>query len=176
MLPNGYYALVEQSALGQADRTASFAARANRVAVRTRRGRIIAAIEIVSPGNKNSRHAIHSFVEKASELLGQGVHLLVIDLFPPSPRDPKGIHKLIWDEIHEEEFQLPADKPLTLAAYVAGVPLKAYVEPVAVGDELTAMPLFLDPHTYIPAPLQPSYDRTWERCPQAFREQIGKGS
>src|SRR5262245_29859786 len=47
-------------------------------------------------------------------------HLLVIDLLPPTPRDPHGMHKAIWDEIEEEPFELPPDKPLTLAAYVAG--------------------------------------------------------
>jgi hypothetical protein len=25
----------------------------------------------------------------------------VLDLFPPGPRDPQGIHKAIWDEIIE---------------------------------------------------------------------------
>ena len=51
--------------------------------------RVVAMIEIVSPGNKSTRHAMRLFfVEKAAELLGGGVaFLLVVDLFPPrSPR------------------------------------------------------------------------------------------
>jgi hypothetical protein len=36
-------------------------------------------------------------VSKASDLILQGINLLVIDLFPPSQRDPQGIHKGIWD-------------------------------------------------------------------------------
>lgn len=46
-----------------------FAGRANRIVVRHHLGRIVAVIEIVSPGNKDSRGALRDFVEKASELL-----------------------------------------------------------------------------------------------------------
>ena len=62
---------------------------------------------------------MRKFVEKTLEFLNVGVHVLVVDLFPPSVRDPQGIHKAIWDEIEEQPFELPADRPLTLAAYVA---------------------------------------------------------
>ena len=88
------------------------------MAIRHRLGDLVAVIEVVSPGNKSSRAAIRSFVDKAVAFLRQGVHLLIIDLFPPTPRDPQGMHPLIWDEIVEEPFELPADKPLTLAAYL----------------------------------------------------------
>jgi hypothetical protein len=35
------------------------------------------------------------------------MHLLTVDIFPPTPRDPFGIHKAIWDEIVEEPFVFP---------------------------------------------------------------------
>ena len=54
------------------------------------------------------------FARKAAEFLLAGVHLLVVDLFPPSRRDPQGVHKLIWDRIKDEDYALPPDKPLTL--------------------------------------------------------------
>jgi hypothetical protein len=76
-----------------------YTARANRIVVRHHLGRIVAIIEIVSPGNKDSRAALRDLVVKCVDLLRQGIHLLIIDLFPPSPRDPFGIHKAIWDEI-----------------------------------------------------------------------------
>jgi hypothetical protein len=44
----------------------NYARRADRVVIRHGRGRVVAIIEIVSPGNKDSRHAIRSFVEKAA--------------------------------------------------------------------------------------------------------------
>src|SRR5262249_33665914 len=63
--------------------------------------RIIALVEIVSPGNKASRHALRAFVEKAAEALYRGFHLLIIDLQPPGPRDPQGIHGAIWGHISD---------------------------------------------------------------------------
>ncbi len=93
----------------EADR---YARKANRITVRHEYGRVIAVIEIVSPGNKGSRNALQAFVRKMADLLDQGIHLLVVDLFPPGNRDPQGIHKAIWDEIAEEPFDLPPDKPL----------------------------------------------------------------
>jgi hypothetical protein len=146
-----------------------YSRKANRVTVRHRRGRVIAVLEIVSPGKKGSRDALRAFVAKMTDLLRQGVHLLVVDLFPPGRRDPQGIHKAIWDELQEEPFELPSDKRLTLAAYSAGVEKVAYVEPVAVGDALAEMPLFLGPEGYVPAPLEATYRATWGRFPAALK-------
>jgi hypothetical protein len=146
-----------------------YAARANRIVIRHQLGEVVAIIEVVSPGNKDSWHAIRTFVNKTRELLDRGVHLLVVDLFPPSPRDPQGIHKAIWDEIEDVLFQLPADKPLTLAAYLAGELKTAYVEPIAVGDTLPDMPIFLSTETYVPAPLESTYQATWDVCPKPMK-------
>jgi hypothetical protein len=146
-----------------------YADKANRITVRHRHGDVVAVIEIVSPGNKASRVEFRAFAEKSAELLRQGVHLLVIDLFPPSKRDPQGIHKALWDEFQEVDFELPPDKPLTLAAYDAGPPRVAYVEPVAVGDALPDMPLFLKPEVYVPAPLEATYRTTWQLFPTALK-------
>jgi Protein of unknown function (DUF4058) len=146
-----------------------YAAKADRITVRHRHGDVVAVIEIVSPGNKASRAQLRAFVEKSADLICQGVHLLVIDLFPPGKRDPDGIHKLVWDELEEKEIELPPDKPLTVASYSAGEVKTAYVEPVAVGDVLPDMPLFLKPEIYIPAPLEATYQTTWGVFPAALK-------
>ena len=147
-----------------------YAGKANRITIKHQLGEVIAVIEIVSPGNKSSRHALRSFVLKSEELLRQGVNLLVVDLFPPTPRDPQGIHQAIWDEFEDEPFELPPDKPLTVAAYSAHEPLTAYVEPVAVGDVLPSLPIFLDAWSYVAAPLAETYETTWRECPDAVKE------
>jgi hypothetical protein len=144
--------------------------KADRVAVRHRHGQIVAVVEVVSPGNKASTGELRTFVEKSSDLIMQGVHLLVIDLFPPSKRDPQGIHKAIWDQFVEEDFELPTDKPLTLAAYDAGPPPDAYVDFVAVGDTLPDMPIFLKPGIYVLAPLEDTYAATWSHFPSPMKK------
>jgi Protein of unknown function (DUF4058) len=146
--------------------------KADRIAVRHRHGQVVAVIEIVSPGNKASKNELRTFVEKTSKLIMQGIHLLVIDLFPPSKRDPQGIHKAIWDDLVEEDFQLPADERLTIAAYDAGPPPVAYVEPIAVGEALPDMPIFLKPDFYVPAPLEESYRTTWDDFFPAPRKRL----
>jgi hypothetical protein len=131
--------------------------------------RIIALLEIVSPGNKSARHALLSFVQKAVEALYRGYHLLVIDLFPPGPRDPQGIHGAIWGEISDAPFELPPAEPLTLAAYSAGPLKRAYIEPTAVGRELIEMPLFLEPEDYVNVPLEATYRAAYRGVPQRWR-------
>lgn len=149
-----------------------YSARASRIVIRHPLGNLVAVIEIVSPGNKASRASLRTFVQKASDVLRNGIHLLVVDLFPTGPRDPQGIHKAIWDEIHDEPFELPDDKPLTLVAYAAGSPMTAYVEPVAVGDALPDMPIFLAVGSYVPAPLEMAYETTWSVCPQQMKDEL----
>jgi hypothetical protein len=147
----------------------TYAAKANRIAIRHPLGDIVAVIEIVSPGNKESRHAIRAFVDKAVAFLRQEINLLIIDLLPPTPRDPNGIHRAIWEEIHDEPFELPASKPLS---YAASFVKTAYVEPRGVGDELPSMPIFLGSGIYVPAPLEPTYMATWMSCPEPMKQLV----
>lgn len=151
---------------------ARYARRADHVTVRHPDGAVVAVIEVVSPGNKDSKHAIRAFARKAVELLHAGIHLLIIDLFPPSRRDPQGIHKVIWDRIKDDDFALPPDKPLTLAAYAAGATITAYIEPVAVGDTLPDRPLFLTADRYILCPLEATYQASWDVFPAPLREPL----
>lgn len=119
--------------------------------------RVIALLELVSPGNKASQGALDTFVEKARECLYRGYHLLVVDLFPPGPRDPKGLHFAIWRGFSETAIELTADDPLALFAYSAGPSKRAYLEPTQVGRTLADMPLFLTPDTYVDVPLEDTY-------------------
>lgn len=150
-----------------------YARRANRIAIRHPLGNVVAIIEIVSPGNKDSRHALRSFVQKAVEFLRNGIHLVIVDLFPPSERDPQGIHKAIWAEISSDPFVLPADKPLTAVSYEAGDDVTAFIEPLRVGDELPSVPLFLAAGEHVKTPLETTYRATWDVCPAPVRAQLG---
>jgi hypothetical protein len=131
--------------------------------------RIVALLEILSPGNKASRHAMRSFLDKAASALAHGIHLLLIDLFPPGPRDPQGIHGALWQQVADGTHEQPADKPLTLAAYSAGPVKTAYIEMAAVGDVLPDMPLFLDPEQYVNVPLEATYRAAYEGVPRFYR-------
>lgn len=132
--------------------------------------RVVAMVEVVSPGNKSSRSALRSFVEKAAQLLSAGVQLLILDLFPPGKRDPQGIHAAIWEEVSGQEAEDTPDKPLILAAYSSGDRLRAFVEAVKVEEALPDMPLYLDGEAYIEAPLETTYQNAFSAVPQRWRK------
>jgi hypothetical protein len=131
--------------------------------------RIVAIIEIVSPGNKAASNPLRAFVQKAAELLDQGIHLLILELLPPGRRDPEGIHNEIWQEIAGEEYAPPPGKPLTLAAYESGNSIRVYVTNAAVGDALTDMPLFLEPEQAVTVPLELTYNAAFAEVPRRWR-------
>jgi len=131
--------------------------------------RVIAMIEIVSPGNKNSAHGLRAFVQKVRELLVKKVHLLIIDPFPVGPRDPDGLHALIFED---NPLQLTAESPLSAVSYECDDSLRAYLEPFAVGDRLTDMPIFLYPGMYVKVPLEETYMDAWKAEPRRWQEVI----
>lgn len=155
-----------------ASEAAQYARKANRISIRHHLGDVVAVIEIVSPGNKDSRNSMRWFVDKAVAFLRNGIHLLLVDLFPPSARDPQGIHKAIWDEFTDEPFELPKGRPLTLVAYQAGDEFTAYIEPVCVGQPMPDMPLFLTSSSHVYVPLEATYQATWAVCPEPIRELV----
>lgn len=50
-----------------------------------------------------------------------------------------------------------------------------FYAPVAIGDHLPEMPVFVDAENYVPLPLEVSYATTWLGCPVEFREAIESG-
>jgi hypothetical protein len=147
-----------------------YALKANRVVIHHELGEVVAVIELVSPGNKDRQRSLRTFVEKAIDLLQQKVNLLIIDPFPPGSHDPQGIHGAIWGEITVGKFELPSDKPLTLAAYQVEPLETCYVEPIAVGDPLPEMPVFLEGDFGINLPLEETYQTTWNVLPSEIRQ------
>jgi hypothetical protein len=145
----------------------------NVIAVRHVSGdRLVAIVEIVSPGNKSSQAVFRKFVDKAVELLSQDIHLLILDLIPPTRRDPNGIHGAIWEALTDEEYKAPPGKPLTLAAYEAEMSVQAFVEAVAIGDFLPEMPLFIKAGGHVPVALESTYQSAWEAVPRRWRTVI----
>ena len=131
---------------------------------------LVGVVEIVSKGNKSGRKPFDDFLRKAAELLQRNVHLLILDLQPPTSRDPQGIHGALWDEIAGEGYEAPTAQPLTLASYEAAGGIRAFVEPVAVGDGLIDMPLFLARERYVPIPLEATYGAAFASVPRRWRE------
>lgn len=132
--------------------------------------RIVALIEVLSPANKASAASVAEFIRKAEEALRAGIHLVLLDLFLPGRHDPDGMHGALMEGFCGETEEQPKDKPLTLASYSAGMPPVEYLEQVAVGDLLPAMPLFLSPERYVNLPLEATYAAAYRGIPAFWRE------
>jgi hypothetical protein len=132
--------------------------------------RIVAMIEVLSPGNKSSRHALRSFLDKAVAALDSGIHLLLVDVHPPGPRDPNSIHGVILNEIGTEEYALNSENPLTVAAYVGGAVVVALVTHFAAGKPIPDGQLFLTRENYISVPLEATYVAAWQDVPPQYQD------
>lgn len=147
--------------------------RQRRLTIRHHSGQsVVALIEIVSPSNKATRDDLQTFVQKIHGAMLQGIHVMVLDLFPPTPRDPQGIHGAIVREFGDTSFTLLPEQPLTMVSYDAGPERTAYIEPVAVGDRLPALPLFLLPGQYVNVPLEQTYQTAWEGMGDFIQETL----
>ncbi len=138
--------------------------------------KVVAVLEVLSPGNKASRGDLDDFVRKVHDLLQAGIHFALVDLFPPSRRDPQGIHPILWGDEDEETFSFDPAKPLTCASYRAGPLAEAFVEPVGVGDTLPHLPVFLRAEEYLPIPLEETYQAAFAAVPDFWREELTASS
>lgn len=134
--------------------------------------RIVAMIEVLSNGNKSSRHALRSFLRKSVAALDSGIHLLLVDVHSPGSRDPQGIHGAVLAEIGAEEYPLPANRPLTVAAYIGGAVVDAFADHFAVGEQIPAMPLFLTAENYVQVPLEETVVAAWQDVPRPYRQTL----
>jgi len=133
-----------------------------RIAIRHRTSdRLVAILEIVSPGNKASRKEWKRFVTNATAALQNGIHVFVIDPFPPPNFYPRGTHDAIWASIGGKRYVPPADQPLTYASYESSDPIsqefRCFVQPGRPGEALPEVPLFLEPERFINVPLEELY-------------------
>ena len=174
-LPDSYSALMERHSgisVTQSD-PSYYADKASRLAIHHRLGRVVAFIEIVSPGNKHDEVSIENFCDKIAEAIRARIHVLVIDLFPPTRRDPFGIHKRIWDSFEPDElFALTDSQNRTMASYEADGVNTAFIETLGVGETLPKMPLFIAPGSHVLVPLEETYSLAWTDTPKSVRRLV----
>jgi hypothetical protein len=153
----------------------------------TRRGRhvvvrhisghlVVALIEIVSPSSKDRKQHVRDLAAKVVHSLEAGVHVLLLDLLPPGPHDPGGLHGAVWSSFDTDPYAPPADSPLTLVSYLwDGFEPEAYIELTAVGQTLLDRPLFLTPKRYLNVPLERTYTSAYRGMPQFWRDVLKRG-
>ena len=159
----------------QADPAADYALKRRTLAVRHASGdRVVALIELASPGNKDREASVEQFAAKACDALRAGVHVAVIDPFPPRRADGGGgLVGAVADAAGFDVPPLPSDKPLCLGSFESARPPCLYAEPLAVGDEPPNLPLFYDQAgRFVEIPLSDAYAAAWQATPKRWRDVI----
>ena len=134
--------------------------------------RIVSVIEIVSPANKSSSREFRDFIGKACEFLTSGIHVLIVDPFPPKTRDPRGVPDAVWKWLVNERGPVIKPNARTMSSFVGAIPYKAFVEPFAVCDKLKKMPLFLTEFNYVNVPLEEAYMAAWKSYPAPMKKEL----
>ncbi|HEX4607472.1 MAG TPA: DUF4058 family protein [Urbifossiella sp.] len=129
--------------------------------------RVIAVVELISPGNKKERAERDRFTAKCLSYLGRGLGLVVVDLVTESPRN---LHnELVRLAGHDARFEFPDEPPIYAACYRpvcrGGQNLiDLWRWPLAVGAALPAVPLPLTGFGCVRLDLEATYAEACERC------------
>jgi hypothetical protein len=130
----------------------------------TRHGRrLVAAVEIISPANKDRPESRGQFVAKCAALLRQQVSVTMVDLVTERGFN---LYTELLELIGEEDPSLGEDPPPIYAVSARWHPrglsrwLEAWSRPLAVGEALPVLPLWLSDELAIPLDLEASYEQT----------------
>lgn len=128
-----------------------------------RNRKLVAAIELVSPANKDRPSSRHTFVSKCSTLLRSGVAVSIVDLVTER-------HFNLYSELRQllghPDPSMDVDPPGIYAAscrWLLREPrsvLESFSEPLAVGQPLPEIPLWLGEELVVPLDLERSYEQT----------------
>lgn len=131
--------------------------------------RLVAAVELVSPSNKDGSDAREVFVTKCARLLQQGVGLVLVDTVTNAHAN---LHNELMARLGHPSARLAGH--LYATAYrVTGAngagDLEAWVHPLAVGEPLPTVPLWLLGGVCVPARLGETYADACRRARLADR-------
>jgi hypothetical protein len=131
----------------------------------TERGRqLVAAVEIVSPSNKDRPNTRDIFIGKVAALLQQGVCVSLVDLV--TVRQANLYAELLTFLGRSDPALAPTPPPLYAVTLRTRKPprgralLDAWFYPMTVGEPLPTLPIWLTPDLRVMLPLEPSYQET----------------
>jgi len=129
-----------------------------------RRGRrLVATIELISPGNEDRPQQRQQFTAKCAALLRQGVSVVLVDIV--TVREANFYTELL-DLIGESDPALGHPPPPTYAAacrprtWENGYRLEVWHQTLSVGQALPCLPLWLAEDLAVPLDLEASYEQT----------------
>lgn len=122
--------------------------------------KLVAAIELASPANKDRPSARRAFAGKCGAYLAAGVSVVVVDVVTDRAAN---LHADLIDRLHlPDAFEWTSPTGLFAASYRAvrtkdRTRLDVWPHPLAVGSPLPTLPLWLEPDFAVPLDLDPTY-------------------
>jgi hypothetical protein len=127
---------------------------------------LVAAIELISPGNKDRADVRRAFAAKCASYLYRGVGLLVIDIVTSRRANLHNETMRLMEAA--PEMHLPAEMNLYAVAYrpvlhQERAEVELWTAPCTVGGPLPLMPLRLTGDLFVPVDFETSYQETCRR-------------
>jgi hypothetical protein len=127
---------------------------------------LVAAIELVSPGNKDRPETRRAFAAKCASYLQQGIGLIVVDTVTDRHAN---LHDELVDLLRQPDpFRFPGAPALYAAAYrpkrqATGDRIDLWLTPLAVGKALPLLPLALRGGPCLPIDFEATYTEARHR-------------
>lgn len=123
---------------------------------------LVAAIELVSPGNKDRPQTRRAFAIKCASYLLQGIHLIIVDVVTSRLAN---LHHEIMALMETTSFQMPAETQLYAAAYRPVLretreEIDVWAAPFNVGDRLPTLPLYVAADFVVNVDFESAYEET----------------
>jgi len=123
--------------------------------------RLVATIELVSPGNKDREEKRNSFIGKCAALLRRGIAVSIVDVVTVRPVN---LYTELMRFIGHTDPAMSGDPPELYAAACRLVErgestaLQTWSRTLAVGERLPTLPLWLSESHAVPLDLEVSYE------------------
>lgn len=127
-----------------------------------RERQLVAAIEIVSPANKDRPESRESFVAKCAALLRKGVAVSIVDLVTIRHFN---LYAQLMVFIGHPDRSMSLDEPSIYAAscrwptHGTRALLETWPRALVIGQPLPTLPLWLGPESVVALDLEPSYEQ-----------------
>jgi hypothetical protein len=128
-----------------------------------RHSRLVAAVEIVSPANKDRPEHRRVFVSKCASLLRQGVSVVIVDIVTTRTQN---LYGELLELIGQSDPALAPEAPplystaCRLTRRENEWLLEAWAQPLQLGRPLPTMPLWLADDLAVPLELEESYEQS----------------
>jgi hypothetical protein len=121
--------------------------------------KLVAAIELVSPGNKDRPAERRAFATKCASYLYQGISVIIVDIVTNRRAN---LHNEILQVMEASALPLPAELSLYAVAYRplrrgSGDEIEVWRSPLALAQTLPTLPLGLRADLVIPVDFEASY-------------------